>query len=86
PKASGSPESYTLTGLSPDTTYYVAMKVTSDLGMVGPLSNSPGVHTVDDRPPSAIADLSASAVWGSSVTLAWTATGDYGSIGQAQRY
>lgn len=40
----------------------------------------------DSIPPAAITDVSVTAVDGSWVTLAWTASGDDGAVGRASRY
>ncbi len=45
PKVAGSPESFVLTGLSPNTTYYIALKVTDDSGNTSLLSNVISVTT-----------------------------------------
>jgi phosphodiesterase/alkaline phosphatase D-like protein len=45
PAASGSSESFTVTGLSADTTYYFAIKVSDEVGNVSTVSNSPNATT-----------------------------------------
>jgi polygalacturonase/phosphodiesterase/alkaline phosphatase D-like protein len=45
PAASGSSESFTVTGLSADTTYYFAIKVSDEAGNVSTVSNSPSATT-----------------------------------------
>lgn len=45
PQPSGSPESLTVTGLSPATTYYFALKVADDAGRVSGLSNPASAMT-----------------------------------------
>jgi hypothetical protein len=47
---------------------------------------SPAIGTVDNQPPAAIADLRVVESVGSSVALAWTATGDDGTQGRPRTY
>ena len=63
PGASGSSQSYTVTGLTRQTTYYFAMKVTDDAGSPSALSNVPSATTPDNTPPAAIRDLVVGFVW-----------------------
>jgi hypothetical protein len=59
PQPSGVPQSYVLFGLTPNTTYYVAMKVVDEAGNWSPISNVPSLLTAaaDLLPPAAVQDL-----------------------------
>ncbi|HYM81887.1 MAG TPA: fibronectin type III domain-containing protein [Candidatus Limnocylindria bacterium] len=63
PGSPGTSQSYTVTGLSRQTTYYFAMKVADDAGLVSALSNVPSATTPDQMPPAAIRDLVVGFVW-----------------------
>ena len=69
PQASGSPQSYTVTGLARQRQYYFAIKVTDDAGNVSALSNVPAGTTTDTLAPVSIKDLAAGFVW-----LGWPST------------
>jgi hypothetical protein len=88
PEAPGSAESYTLTGLTPSTTYYFAIKSTDAGGVVGPLSNVPSATTspADTAAPAAVSDLTPSVLRRNYVTLTWMAVGDDGLTGQSAAY
>ena len=75
PKASGSAETFTVTGLQPGTTYYFAMKVADEVPNWSALSNLLQVTTLppDVTPPAAVTDLSVTNTTGSAVMLSWTA-------------
>ena len=57
PEASGSNESFTVTGLNPGTVYYFAVKTADEVPNWSALSNVASGSTVDNIPPSAIEDL-----------------------------
>ena len=85
PKAAGSGESFTVTGLAPSTTFYFAIK-SSDKAIpanVSALSNVPSAATyaTDVDGPSPIADLVVAATSMTSATLTWTAPADIGWAG-----
>ena len=63
PGAPGTQQLYTVTGLTRQTTYYFAMKVTDDAGNPSALSNVPSVTTPDQTAPAAIRDLVVGFVW-----------------------
>jgi phosphodiesterase/alkaline phosphatase D-like protein len=89
PKSTGNPESQDVTGLSPETQYWFALKVFDEVPNYSGVSNSPTGTTLtpsDTTAPSAITDLAASAPTTSSVTLKWTAPGDDGTTGTAAGY
>ncbi len=88
PAVAGQPESFTVTDLSPNTTYYFAVKSTDVAGNVSAVSNIATGTTglADTTPPAPIADLGLSLVDANDVTLTWTATGDDGTTGTATAY
>jgi phosphodiesterase/alkaline phosphatase D-like protein len=63
PASPGTAQSYTVTGLTRQTTYYFAMKVTDDAGQPSALSNVPSATTPDQTGPAAIRDLTVGFVW-----------------------
>ncbi|MBI3097824.1 MAG: fibronectin type III domain-containing protein, partial [Planctomycetes bacterium] len=85
PSAAGSPESFTVTSLSTETTYFFGVRATDDSANQGAVGNSPSART-DVTAPTAIADLATGSVTSSSVDLTWTATGDNGGAGTAASY
>ena len=87
PKAAGGTESFTVTGLSPNTTYYIALKTADEVPNWSLLSNSAsGGTAVEAVAPSAIANLGAGNETETSIRLSWTAPGDDGGTGQASQY
>lgn len=68
PTASGSTQTFTVTGLTRQTTYYIAMKVSDDGGNPSDISNVASVTTPDQTRPATITDLAVGFVWvGSTV-------------------
>jgi phosphodiesterase/alkaline phosphatase D-like protein len=87
PKVAGSAETFTVSGLSPSTTYYFAIETADEVPNWSTLSNVANKATsAETTPPSAIANLGASNETSTSVTLSWTAPGDDGSVGTAAQY
>ncbi len=87
PQAAGTPESFTVTGLLPATSYYFAIKTADEVPNWSPLSNVVMIATDQETTaPSAITNLSTPTVTSASVTLRWTCPGDDGSVGQASTY
>ena len=87
PKVAGSSESFTVTGLSPNTTYYFAIRTADEVPNWSALSNVVSKATVpESTPPAAIANLSTGAVTSTTVALIWTAPGDDGNSGTASQY
>lgn len=80
------PQTFTLTGLSPDRTYYLLLRSADEVPNWSASSNLLTVHTGDMIPPDAINDLAISSTTGSDVTLTWTSTGDDGLLGTASWY
>lgn len=87
PKVAGSSESFDVTGLTPNTTYYFALKAGDEVPNWSGLSNVVQKSTTQEIvPPSAIVNLAAGTASGSSVALTWTAPGDDGTVGTATAY
>ena len=86
PSAAGSEETMTVSGLSAETTYYFALKVTDEESNESDLSNIASRTTPDETAPAAVSDLSISGKTYDSITLSWTAPGDSGSTGTAASY
>lgn len=80
PAAAGSSQGITVTGLNAYTTYYFAIKTTSQGGTVSAISNVPSCRTAvssnDTTPPAAVTDLATSNATYTAVTLNWTAPND----------
>ncbi len=85
PGATGHADSVRVNGLEEGTRYYFALRSVDAAGNASPLSN-PFSMTTTRVAPAAIADLSVVASGNTSVTLAWTATGDDGNQGMPARY
>ncbi len=83
PKISGSTESFTVTGLTPLTTSYFAIKAIDKGNNRGPLSNLAGPVTTPALLP--VSNLAAGTPTWSKVPLTWTAIDD-GSVGQETSY
>ena len=87
PKPAGEPEEFTVTGLSPDTTYYFAMKTADEVPNWSDLSNvATGTTSSEAVPPATVTDLAIFTLTGNSVTLKWTAPGGDGDVGTAAEY
>jgi len=87
PQAAGSPESFTVSGLVPGTTYYFAIKVADEVPNWSGLSNIITATTdPETEPPAAIANLNPTGATATTVDLAWTAPGDDGTTGTATEY
>lgn len=87
PQVAGSSESFTVTGLSPNTTYYFGIKTGDEVPNWSVLSNVISATTdVEQDAPAAPDDLLADNPTDSSITLTWTATGDDGNSGTASQY
>ena len=89
PKAAGSQESFVVDGLTPNTTYYFAIKAGDEVPNWSTLSN---ILTVTTEPaqgqeaPATISDLLAVDPTSTTVTLTWTAPGADGHVGTASLY
>ena len=84
PLASGTVQSYTITGLPSGTTYYIGIKALDEVGNTSPLSNVLTAQTLGEAtPPATITDLTRTDRSGNSISLAWTEVGDDGLSGIA---
>lgn len=94
PGTPGSTETFTVTGLSPNTQYWFALKTADKKPNWSPISNSPTATTTappvqDTIPPAAVTNLTAGNPTKLSITLTWTAPADNGtdaSSGYASQY
>jgi chitodextrinase len=88
PGAAGAAQTATVTGLSPATTYYFAIKTADDAGNWSLISNVPSKATssAPDTLRPAPASVAVSAVSDTNATLAWTAVGDDSLTGTATSY
>ena len=89
PTAPGTTQSVQVTGLSPATTYYFAIKTGDDVPNWSLISNVVSKTTLaapDTIRPYAIANVSVTSVTDSSALLSWTATGDDSLTGTATSY
>ena len=88
PAAAGTNQSMVVSGLSPSTTYYFAIKSRDRAANISAISNSPSGQTLapDTTAPAQWAIWRPAAPTFSSITLTWTAPGDDGSTGTATTY
>jgi chitodextrinase len=63
PVAAGGTQNFTVTGLTRQTTYYVAIKVIDDGGNASALSNPVSAATPDLTSPAAVRDLAVGFLW-----------------------
>jgi len=88
PGTSGVKQTVTVTGLSPTTTYYFAIKTADEVPNWAPISNIAQATTTqapDNLRPAPLA-LSITASTDTSATLGWTAVGDDSLTGTAASY
>lgn len=87
PQPAGNSESFTITGLPPNTAYYVAIRTCDEVPNYSLLSNIIHPRTNNEQtPPSAVTNLQITQANGTNVTLSWTAPGDDGDQGRATTY
>ncbi|WP_219639653.1 discoidin domain-containing protein [Cohnella sp. CFH 77786] len=88
PQVAGTSQTLAVTGLTPGTTYYFAMRAIDEATNVSAISNVLTVTTPasDPTPPAAISDLQAVAPNIRSVQLTWTAPGNDGMVAKAAGY
>jgi len=89
PAASGSSQTTTVTGLSPSTTYYFAMKTADEVPNWSGLSNVISKVTTaapDVIRPAALANVQITGTTETTLSLGWTATGDDSLTGTATSY
>ena len=58
PAVAGTQQTFTVAGLTPSRTYYVAIRATDDAGNLSGLSNVPTATTADTIAPAPVHDLS----------------------------
>ena len=88
PGAPGTSQTTTVTGLTPSTTYYFAIKTADDASNWSAISNIVTKATPaapDVTPPAAIA-VNVTAVTDTTASLGWTSTGDDSVTGTATAY
>ncbi len=87
PQVAGSQESFEVTGLNPNTTYYFAIKTADEIPNWSDISNVvSGSTDLENIAPLAVTDFDAVNPTSSSITLTWTASGDDNSTGTASEY
>ena len=89
PAAPGTRQGVTVTGLSPGTTYYFAIKTADEVPNWSLISNVVSKTTTaapDTIRPAPIATLAVTGVTDSTATLGWTAVGDDSLTGTATAY
>ena len=89
PAAAGTSQSMTVSGLTPNTPYYFALKTADEVPNWSGLSNvvpATTAQAVDVTPPAAVTTLATGTVTSTSVHLTWTAPGDDGTTGTAHLY
>lgn len=90
PLESGSAQNYIIEDLQYEITYYFAIKAFDESNNVSPLSNVPNANLIIDIiPPSDITDLIVNEGFTSNLNtmkIMWTAPGDNGNAGVADRY
>jgi len=88
PAAPGTRQSITLYGLTPNQTYYAALRAADEMPNWSSASNTLTFQTAagDTTPPAAIQDLRVASTGTGAVLLTWTASGDDGLLGRATSY
>ncbi|MCP4686194.1 MAG: hypothetical protein GY867_12215, partial [bacterium] len=87
PKPAGTDEAFTVGALTPNITYYFAIKAADQSGDWSAMSNVVSRRTGSEIvAPSDITDLEGVEATETSVTLSWTAPGDNGISGTASEY
>ena len=86
PSISGTKDSYTITGLNSNATYFIALKSADAFGNESEISNIVRAKTLDSIAPGAISDLRIAAESEKGVVLQWTAPGENEMEGQAKAY
>lgn len=87
PRPAGNAESFTISNLIPNTTYFFAIKTRDEVHNWSELSNVVSHGAEDQMPPAPIDDLAGSPGTNmGEILLTWTATGDDGDVGTADSY
>lgn len=78
---------YTISGLEPDNDYYAAVTAFDEAGNSSPPNFLKIITKENDvDPPSRISDLAAENIQLNTALLSWTAPGDDGNLGNAEKY
>lgn len=85
PAVAGLREEVMVSGLAGERGYYFALRAIDDGGNASPISNIAYVPPLS-IPPGAVTDLRLIGAGPHTLTLAWTAPGGDGALGQAQSY
>lgn len=89
PLVAGTSQSMAVTGLSPNTTYFFAIKTSDEVPNTSAISNVPSLATTatpDTTAPAAVSNLAVSGTAATIATLTWTASGDDDNTGTATSY
>ncbi len=86
PRQAGVPETVTVSGLTRDRIYNLALRTLDDAANESDLSNMVQAQTADPTPPAQVTDLRVTSVEMEAVTLQFTAPGDDGYEGTATAY
>lgn len=88
PAGSGTSQTVTVTGLTPSTTYYFAIKSIDDAGNVSPISNvlPKATPALPDLTPPAALSIGVGTLTDTTASIGWTATGDDSVTGTATSY
>ncbi|MEW6556691.1 MAG: gliding motility-associated C-terminal domain-containing protein [Elusimicrobiota bacterium] len=71
----GDAQSYTVTGLKDDTTWWFCLRSIDDAGLISAYSNSPQAFTLDATPPAQVSNFAAQPLYapnGREIQLTWT--------------
>ena len=87
PSIAGSSETFVVSNLTPEVTYYFALKTSDEIPNWSGISNVvSGTTAAEENAPADINDLIALVSTSSSISISWTAPGDDGSSGTASEY
>ncbi len=86
PSPAGMKDSFTITGLKSNSTFFVAVKSVDGFSNVSEMSNIVRGKTKDAVPPAAIRDLEYVGLEDDAIVLQWTAPGENGMEGRAKAY
>lgn len=86
PDTAGAIQQWTVSDLEPERTWHFALKTEDDAANWSTISNDVMAQTVDRVAPAEIRDLTLQGGDAGHLVLAWTATGDNGSLGRAAAY
>ena len=86
PATPGSPSSFRIANLDAEQTYFAIIRSEDAAGNLSELSNLATVTTPDLTTPSRVSDLAVRGTNETGILLTWTAPGDDGRFGTADRY